>query len=67
MNTAVLAPSSAKILDPNNFPLKIFCDFEEAISPDIYDKWAAQLRIYNTYGPTERTRGATIKRLEPQN
>ena len=35
----------------------------ETVPQSINDRWAFQKRLYNMYGPTEATCGATIKRL----
>jgi hypothetical protein len=37
----------------------------ETVSRVVCDTWATQKRLYNMYGPTEATCGATIKRLQP--
>jgi acyl carrier protein len=37
----------------------------EPVPQSVADKWASQKQLYNMYGPTEGTCGATIKKLEP--
>ncbi|CAD6577320.1 MAG: hypothetical protein ASARMPRED_008215 [Alectoria sarmentosa] len=49
-DSAILTPSIAKVLDPADFP----------------KLRAVYLILYNMYGPTEATCGATIKRLRPE-
>ena len=36
----------------------------EVVSQSLNDRWAAEKNVYNMYGPTEATCGATIKHLE---
>jgi len=38
----------------------------EAVPQFVCDSWAKGRRLYNMYGPTEATCGATIKRLQPE-
>lgn len=37
----------------------------EAVPQQVNDAWASELNLYNMYGPTEGTCGATIKLLRP--
>lgn len=37
----------------------------EPVPQPVNDTWAAQKQLYNMYGPTEGTGGATIQKLEP--
>lgn len=37
----------------------------EPVPQSVNDIWAAQKQVYNMYGPTEGTGGATIQKLEP--
>ena len=65
-DSAILTPSVAKVLDPNDFPrLKYVYLVGEAVSQAVCNTWANGKVLYNMYGPTEATCGATIKRLKP--
>lgn len=37
----------------------------ERVTQEVCDSWASEKVVYNMYGPTEATCGATIKRLRP--
>ncbi|OCL06618.1 BcNRPS1, nonribosomal peptide synthetase [Glonium stellatum] len=66
-DTAVLTPSIAKVLNPADFPfLSSIYLVGEAVPQSVCDTWASRMTVYNMYGPTEATCGATIKRLSPQ-
>jgi amino acid adenylation domain-containing protein len=63
-DAALLTPSVAKALDPLDYPnLKLLYLVGEAVPQAVCDAWAAGKALYNMYGPTEATCGATIKRL----
>lgn len=65
-DAAILTPSIAKVLNPVDFKsLHALYLVGEAVPQDVCDKWAAQMAVYNMYGPTEGTCGATIKQLRP--
>ena len=51
---AQLTPSIIQLLDPANIPrLEIFASSGEALPRSLADKWRAQVRLVNAYGPTE--------------
>ncbi|KAI5922718.1 acetyl-CoA synthetase-like protein [Camillea tinctor] len=65
-DSAILTPSIAKVLDPNHYPrLRNVYLVGEAVPQSLCDTWARNRSLYNMYGPTEATCGATIKRLLP--
>lgn len=71
-NAAILTPTVAAALDPADFPaLEAVYLVGEAVPQAVCDNWASsstrdgtKKAIYNMYGPTEATCGATIKKLE---
>ncbi|KAJ5107502.1 hypothetical protein N7456_004177 [Penicillium angulare] len=66
VDSAILTPSVAKILAPTDFPaLKNVYLVGEPVPQDVNDLWAASKQLYNMYGPTEATCGATITNLVP--
>ncbi|KAL4886428.1 hypothetical protein BJY04DRAFT_213196 [Aspergillus karnatakaensis] len=66
VDTCILTPSLAATLDPAEYPnLQAVYLVGEQVSQPLNDKWAAKTALYNMYGPTEATCGATIKRLLP--
>ncbi|KAF1938005.1 nonribosomal peptide synthase GliP-like protein [Clathrospora elynae] len=63
---SLLTPSVAKILDPRDFPnLKTLYVVGEPLPQYVNDLWSKHVNMYNMYGPTEATCGATIKKLSP--
>ncbi|KAB8298143.1 hypothetical protein EYC80_001899 [Monilinia laxa] len=63
---AILTPSIANILDPQDFPmLRNVYLVGEPVPQHVNDVWSSVKNLYNMYGPTEATCGATIKRLLP--
>ncbi|KAI1468206.1 acetyl-CoA synthetase-like protein [Daldinia caldariorum] len=65
-DAAILTPSIAKALDPNQYPrLKHVYLVGEAVPQSLCESWARDRSLYNMYGPTEATCGATIKQLFP--
>ncbi|KAJ8069778.1 hypothetical protein OCU04_000194 [Sclerotinia nivalis] len=65
VTTAILTPSLAAMLHPSDYPsLETVYLVGEAVSQKLNDCWAATKQLYNMYGPTEATCGATIKRLQ---
>ncbi|KAI0886471.1 acetyl-CoA synthetase-like protein [Annulohypoxylon maeteangense] len=63
-DAAILTPSVAKVLRPKDFPgLKAVYLVGEVVPRVVCDTWANEVRLFNMYGPTEATCGATIKRL----
>ncbi|THC93004.1 hypothetical protein EYZ11_007513 [Aspergillus tanneri] len=65
-NAAILTPSVAKILSPEQFPeLRTVYLVGEPVPQYVNDVWSNATTLYNMYGPTEATCGATIQRLRP--
>ncbi|KAJ6445344.1 NRPS-like enzyme [Purpureocillium lavendulum] len=65
-DSAILTPSLARLLDPEEFErLKWVYFVGEPVPQAVCDRWASVKQLYNMYGPTEGTCGATIKRLLP--
>ncbi|KAJ6092457.1 hypothetical protein N7467_004426 [Penicillium canescens] len=65
-DACILTPSVAKVLDPTRFPsLTTVYLVGEAVSQEVNDRWTQIKAVYNMYGPTEGTGGATIKKLLP--
>lgn len=63
---AILTPSIANILDPEDFPmLQNVYLVGEPVPQHVNDVWSNVKNLYNMYGPTEATCGATIKHLLP--
>ncbi|KAI1176302.1 tyrocidine synthetase 1 [Nemania sp. FL0916] len=66
VTSAILTPSVADVLDPGCFPsLENVYLVGEQVKQVTNDRWGAAKKLYNMYGPTEGTCGATIKRLRP--
>ncbi|KAF5852348.1 hypothetical protein GGP41_007779 [Bipolaris sorokiniana] len=67
VSSAIMTPSVACCLSPADFAnLETVYLVGEQVSHPVVDKWAARGRkLYNMYGPTEGTGGATITRLQP--
>ncbi|MCJ1401062.1 hypothetical protein MMC11_004274 [Xylographa trunciseda] len=64
VDSAILTPSMAKVLNPVDYPLlKAIYLVGETVPQSVNDMWASNTALYNMYGPTEATCGATIKRL----
>ncbi|KAI0402334.1 acetyl-CoA synthetase-like protein [Xylaria palmicola] len=65
-DAAILTPSLANALNVTDFPnLKAVYFVGEAVPQNVCDTWASQTQVFNMYGPTEATCGATIKELSP--
>lgn len=65
-DAAILTPSIAKALRPEDYPrLRNVYLVGEAVPQSVCDAWSQGRLLYNMYGPTEATCGATIKRLLP--
>ncbi|KAI0508614.1 acetyl-CoA synthetase-like protein [Xylaria bambusicola] len=63
--TVLMTPSVAQALDPDHFPnLESVYLVGEAVPQKVCDVWGRQKRLFNMYGPTEGTCGATIKSLK---
>ncbi|GAW22827.1 hypothetical protein ANO14919_123710 [Xylariales sp. No.14919] len=68
VNAAILTSSIAKILEPSDYPdlTTVYC-VGEPMPQYVNDVWSenSNRRLYNMYGPTEATCGATVQRLLP--
>ncbi|KAF3768171.1 hypothetical protein M406DRAFT_253009 [Cryphonectria parasitica EP155] len=65
-DSAILTPSIANALDADQYPrLRNVYLVGEAVPQSVSDAWARNRCVYNMYGPTEATCGATIKQLAP--
>lgn len=66
VDSVLMTPSIARALDPKNYPrLKYVYMVGEILPQYVSDSWATDRILYNMYGPTEATCGATIKRMHP--
>ncbi|KAG9230922.1 BcNRPS1, nonribosomal peptide synthetase [Amylocarpus encephaloides] len=66
IESVILTPSAAAVLEPEEYPrLQNVYFVGEVVTQRLNDHWAKSKRLYNMYGPTEATCGATIKRLQP--
>ncbi|KXX83232.1 Nonribosomal peptide synthetase 10 [Madurella mycetomatis] len=67
VDSVILTPSLARVLHPGEFErLKWVYLVGEPVPQAVCDRWASVKQLYNMYGPTEGTCGATIKRLLPK-
>ncbi|KAE8416764.1 hypothetical protein BDV36DRAFT_309927 [Aspergillus pseudocaelatus] len=67
VDSAILTPSMARVLNPADFKrLSTVYLVGEPVTQDVCDRWSEQKALYNMYGPTEGTCGATIKQLHPR-
>ncbi|TEY30136.1 hypothetical protein BOTCAL_0894g00010 [Botryotinia calthae] len=65
-DSAILTPSIANALDADQYPrLRHVYLVGEVVPQHVSDVWTKKHFVYNMYGPTEATCGATIKQLEP--
>ncbi|KAF2015070.1 acetyl-CoA synthetase-like protein [Aaosphaeria arxii CBS 175.79] len=63
-DSAIFTPSIASALDANQYPrLRNVYLVGEAVPQSVSDAWTKDHTVYNMYGPTEATCGATIKQL----
>jgi amino acid adenylation domain-containing protein len=66
-SSAIMTPSVACTLIPTEYGnLETIYLVGEQVPQWIVDQWAPGRKLYNMYGPTEGTGGATITRLVPQ-
>ncbi|KAF1998231.1 BcNRPS1, nonribosomal peptide synthetase [Amniculicola lignicola CBS 123094] len=64
-DAVILTPSLAEVLDVKDYPkLTMVYLVGEAVSQRLSDTWSSSKILYNMYGPTEATCGATIKELK---
>ncbi|KAI4641282.1 NRPS [Alternaria ventricosa] len=67
VSSAIMTPSVARSLLPADFSnLETVYLVGEQVPPSVVDAWAPGHKLYNMYGPTEGTGGATITRLHPR-
>ncbi|KAK8092855.1 nonribosomal peptide synthase GliP-like protein [Apiospora kogelbergensis] len=65
-DSAVMTPSIANALQPDRYSrLKNVYLVGEPVPQIVCDAWSKSHTLYNMYGPTEATCGATVKRLLP--
>ncbi|OJD30963.1 nonribosomal peptide synthase-like protein [Diplodia corticola] len=65
-DSAIMTPSVARTLPAADFSnLKTVYLVGEQVPPSVVEQWAPGRKLYNMYGPTEGTCGATIARLTP--
>ncbi|EZF35110.1 hypothetical protein H101_01375 [Trichophyton interdigitale H6] len=66
VDSAILTPSMARVLNPAHYDrLSSVYLVGEPVPQAVCDRWSQENALYNMYGPTEGTCGATIKRLYP--
>lgn len=66
VDAAVLTPTVASALQPEAIGrLSVVYLVGESVPQHVCDHWAAQMTVFNMYGPTETTCGATITQLFP--
>ncbi|EGD97620.1 hypothetical protein TESG_05025 [Trichophyton tonsurans CBS 112818] len=66
VDSAILTPSMARVLNPAHYDrLSSVYLVGEPVPQAVCDRWSQEKALYNMYGPTEGTCGATIKRLYP--
>lgn len=67
VSSAIMTPSVAQSLLPTDFDnLETVYLVGEQVPQTVVDQWAPGRKLYNMYGPTEGTGGATITRLYPR-
>ncbi|MBD1918089.1 MULTISPECIES: non-ribosomal peptide synthetase [Cyanophyceae] len=63
---ALLTPAVLAVLPLGELPnLQVLITGGEACSNQVIDRWAANCRFFNAYGPTETTIWATVAELQP--
>ncbi|OCK77489.1 acetyl-CoA synthetase-like protein [Lepidopterella palustris CBS 459.81] len=61
INHALLTPTSARMLDPDDVPsLRTLQLGGELLSEDVNKKWSNRVRLFNVYGPTEASVAAVM-------
>lgn len=66
VDAAILTPTVASALQPEaTGRLSVVYLVGESVPQHVCDQWAAQMTVFNMYGPTEATCGATITQLFP--
>ncbi|KAL7951327.1 hypothetical protein V8C42DRAFT_303750 [Trichoderma barbatum] len=65
INTLMLTPSYAKLLDPTSMPgVKMLITGGEAVPSDLIELWNLHVKVYIAYGPTEASIQAAGAKLE---
>lgn len=65
VNTLMLTPSYAKLLDPTTMPaVKMLITGGEAVPSDLIELWNPHVKVYIAYGPTEASIQAAGAKLE---
>ncbi|RFU78176.1 nonribosomal peptide synthetase 4 [Trichoderma arundinaceum] len=65
VNTLMLTPSYAKLLDPTTMPtVKMLVTGGEAVSSDLIELWNPHVKVYIAYGPTEASIQAAGAKLD---
>ncbi|KAL6870381.1 amino acid adenylation [Trichoderma novae-zelandiae] len=65
VNTLMLTPSYAKLLDPATMPaVKVLITGGEAVPSDLIQLWNPHVKVYVAYGPTEASIQAAGARLD---
>ena len=66
VDAAVMTPSIAIVLDPDECPhLRTVSVVGESLPQSVSDAWSSRIRLLNMYGPTEGTCGATTRLMKP--
>ncbi|KAL4938473.1 hypothetical protein BDV06DRAFT_215068 [Aspergillus oleicola] len=61
VTAALLTPTSARTLDPNNVPsLRTLQTGGEVLTEDVNDRWSSRVTLFNVYGPTEASIACVI-------
>lgn len=65
VNTLMLTPSYAKLLDPTSMPaVKMLITGGEAVPSDLIELWNPHVKVYIAYGPTEASIQSAGAKLE---
>ncbi|KAH0529685.1 hypothetical protein TsFJ059_004399 [Trichoderma semiorbis] len=65
VNTLMLTPSYAKLLDPTTMPaVKMLITGGEAVPSDLVELWNPHVKVYIAYGPTEASIQSAGAKLE---
>lgn len=65
VNTLMLTPSYAKLLDPTTMPaVKMLITGGEAVPSDLIELWNPHVKVYIAYGPTEASIQSAGAKLE---
>ncbi|KAM0249676.1 hypothetical protein ACHAQJ_008937 [Trichoderma viride] len=65
VNTLMLTPSYAKLLDPTTMPaVQMLITGGEAVPSDLIELWSPHVKVYIAYGPTEASIQASGARID---